>query len=127
MVELGKWSMLGLAFLVELIALAVFALWGWHTGQSTAVRLLLVIGLPVVAAGLWGLIAAPKAPRGGPWASAVVKVAFFGLAGLALWSLDHRPLAVAFVLVVAANLLIIRIGDLDSELPASAEVHRNAS
>ena len=42
----------------------------------------------------------------------MVKVAIFGLAGLALWSLDHRILAVAFVVVVASNLLVIRVGDL---------------
>jgi hypothetical protein len=43
--------------------------------------------------------------------TAVVKIAFFGLAGLVLWSLEHRILGIAFVVVVAANLLIIHTGN----------------
>jgi hypothetical protein len=38
----------------------------------------------------------------------IVKVLVFGLAGAALWSLGHPLLAVVFVAVVAANLLIIQ-------------------
>ena len=53
-----------LAFLVELVALGIFAWWGWATGGTTPVRLLLAIGLPVLTAVLWGLFAAPTASRG---------------------------------------------------------------
>jgi hypothetical protein len=38
-----------------------------------------------------------------------VKVLVFGLAGAALWSLGHLVAAVVFVVVVAANLLIIHV------------------
>lgn len=112
MFEIWRWSNLGLAFLVELAGLAVFAWWGWNASSSTALRLVLAIGLPVVAAVIWGLFAAPTASYGNPVLTTVVKVAFFGLAGLALWTRDHHILAVAFVLVVAANLVIIRAGHL---------------
>jgi hypothetical protein len=102
-----RWGNLLLAFLAELVALGIFAWWGWDTGGTTLVRWLLAAGLPVVAAIVWGLFAAPTATRTTPAVRWTVKVLVFGLAGAALWSLGHPLLAVAFVLLVAANLLII--------------------
>jgi hypothetical protein len=121
MQEIWRWSNLGLAFVVELAGLGIFALWGWRTGGSTPTRLLLAIGLPLVAAVLWGLFAAPTANYGSLVLTAVVKIAFFGLAGLALWSLDHRILGMTFVVVVAANLLIIHTGNLSADWPAASQ------
>src|SRR5882757_5215824 len=118
--EVWRWSNLGLAFLVELAGLGSFAWWGWRAGDGTVVRLLLAIGLPVIAAVVWGLFAAPTAKYGSPVLTAVVKIAFFGLAGLALWSLDHRILGIAFVVVVAANLLIIHTGHLSPDTPTAS-------
>ncbi len=118
--ELWRWGNLALAFLVELAALAIFAYWGWKTANGTATKLLLAIGLPLVAAVLWALFAAPTATYGSPLVTATVKVAVFGLAGLALWSLDHRMLGVVFVVAVAANLLVIHVGHLSPGTPPSA-------
>lgn len=117
--EVWRWSNLLLAFGVELAGLGIFALWGWRAGDSTLIRILLAVGLPVFAAVVWGLFAAPTANYSSPVVTAVVKIAFFGLAGLALWSLDHRVLGVLFVLVVAANLLIIRVSDLNADNPTT--------
>jgi hypothetical protein len=117
--EIWRWSNLGLAFLVELVGLAVFAWWGWRAGGSTAISLLLAIGLPVIAAVVWGLFAAPTANYGNVAVTVVVKVAFFGLATLALWSLDHRILAATFALIVAANFIVIRTGNLSPDAPAA--------
>ena len=103
-----KWGNLLLAFLAELVALGIFAWWGWDTGGTTLVRWLLLVGLPLVAAIVWGRFAAPTASRTTPTVRWTVKVVVFGLAGAALWSLGHPLLAVAFVVVVAANLLIIQ-------------------
>jgi Protein of unknown function (DUF2568) len=118
--EIWRWSNLGLAFAVELAGLGIFAHWGWRTGGSTPTRLLLAIGLPLLAAVLWGLFAAPTANYGSPVLTATVKIAFFGLTSLALWSLEHRVLGIAFVVVVAANVLIIQSGNLNSDSPAAA-------
>jgi hypothetical protein len=104
-----KWANLLIAFLAELVALGIFAWWGWAAADNTAVRLLLAIGLPLLAAVVWGLYAAPTAKRGSPVVRWVVKVIVFGLAGAALWSLGHPVLAAIFVVVVAANLLIIQV------------------
>lgn len=61
-----KWGNLLLAFLVELVALGIFAWWGWDIGGTTLVRLLLAIGLPAVIAVVWGLFAAPTATHPRP-------------------------------------------------------------
>ena len=113
--EIWRWGNLGLAFGVELAGLGIFAWWGWRTGDSLLLRL-----VPVIAAIGWGLFAAPTADYGSPMVTTIVKIAFFGLAGLALWSLDHRILAAAFVLTVAANLIIIQAGNLSPDRPAAA-------
>jgi uncharacterized protein DUF2568 len=114
MYEIWRWGNLGLAFLVELLGLAVFAWWGWNASGGTVLRLVLAIGLPVIAAVVWGLLAAPTASHTNPVVRAVVKVVFFGLAGLALWTHDHYVLAVVFVVVVAAKLAVIRVSHLSA-------------
>jgi len=108
-----KWGNLLLAFLAELVALGIFAWWGWSAADNTALRILLAVGLPLLAAVVWGLYAAPTAKRGSPAVRWVVKVVVFGLAGAALWSLGHPLLAAIFVVVVAANLLIIHVQKLE--------------
>ena len=108
-----KWGNLLTAFLAELVALGIFAWWGWSVDGTTVVRLLLAIGLPALTAVLWGLFAAPTARRGTPVVRTVVKVLVFGLAGAALWSLGHALAAIVFVVVVAVNLLIIHVQKLE--------------
>ncbi len=49
-------------FLVEIAALVAYAWWGWRLPTALPVRLLAAIGTPVVAAVVWGVLAAPKAP-----------------------------------------------------------------
>jgi len=106
--NLWKWGNLLLAFLVELVALGIFAWWGWDTGGTTPARWLLAVGLPLVTAVVWGLFAAPTATRGTPAVRWIVKVLVFGLAGAALWSLGHPLLADVFVVVVAATMMIMQ-------------------
>jgi hypothetical protein len=112
-----KGANLLVAFVVEVVALGIFGWWGWNTADATLARWLLVIGLPVVAAIVWGMFAAPTAARGAStrW---IVKVLVFGLAGAALWSLGHPLLAVGYVVVVAANLLIIHTQKLQPTKPS---------
>lgn len=52
---------LGLRFLLELVALWALGLWGWKTGEG-ALRWVLVLGLPLVAAVAWGIFAVPDDP-----------------------------------------------------------------
>lgn len=96
MVALG-WFVLALVFLDELLAVAATGIWGWHVGDPEAMRVLLVVLLPVLTMLVWSLFASPKAPYGGPVVRPVVKVLAFGLAGAALWASDHRGWAVAML------------------------------
>jgi hypothetical protein len=107
-----RWGNLLLAFLVELVALGIFAYWGWRTGGTTLVRWLLALALPLVTAIVWGMFAAPTASHTSPVLRWTVKVLVFGLAGAALWSLRHPLLGVGFVVLVAANLAIIEAQNL---------------
>jgi hypothetical protein len=99
-----SWNVVWLttAFLSELAALAALASWGWTTGSGW-MRALLVIGAPVAAAVLWGLVAAPHAAFDVPVLAVVVKLAVFGAAVAALVSTGHPVLAVALALAAAAG------------------------
>ncbi|MFI9004437.1 YrdB family protein [Streptomyces sp. NPDC053541] len=94
----------GLAFLLELAALAVLAWWGWASPGPLAPRLLLAVVLPAAAAFVWGLFAAPKArfPVALPIVLAV-KALVFGAATLALAALDRPVWALVYGTVAAAN------------------------
>ncbi len=123
MFEIWRWSNLILAFLMELAGLAIYSWWGWEAGSSTALRLVLAVGLPVVAAVLWGLFAAPTSKHGGPIFTAAFKLTCFALAALAVWGLGHPVLAGVFVVVVTVNILIIRTARLAPTMPQN-EVSR---
>jgi hypothetical protein len=97
----------GLAFLIELLALAAFAWWGAETGGGLLLRLLLGIGAPLVAAVLWGLFASPKAriKRSLPEVIAV-KALILLAAMICVDVTGHRTLAIVFGVVAAANTVI---------------------
>jgi hypothetical protein len=102
---------LALAFGLELVALGALGWWGARFGESTVMKFVLAIGIPAVAAVLWALFAAPEATYSIPALAVATKILVFGAASLALWQLDHRVAAVAFPIVVAANLAIINLGE----------------
>ncbi|MEF9887179.1 YrdB family protein [Streptomyces sp. P9-A4] len=94
----------GLAFLLELAALAVLAWWGWESAENTALRLLLAAAAPALAAVVWGLFAAPKARFQVSLAAVLaVKALVFGAAALALYALDRPGWAVTFAAVALVN------------------------
>lgn len=99
-----------LAFLVELAALAVLCAWGFRVGGSTPVRLLLGIGLPLVAVVAWGLFAAPRARFDVPALRLVTKLVVLGGAAAAAFGVLPLGLAVAFAVVVGANLVLMYVG-----------------
>jgi hypothetical protein len=96
-----------LAFVLELLALGAIAWWGAAAGGGLFGSLLLGIGLPLVAAVIWGVAASPKARVKLPLAGVLaVKALVFGAATLGLDGLGHRSLAILFAVVVAANTVI---------------------
>jgi hypothetical protein len=91
---------LAVRFLLELGILAALAPWGWSVGQD-AVRWLLAIGAPLVAALLWGVFRVPG--DGGDPVMIVpgavrllLEVALFGLAVAALLAADRPRFALIF-------------------------------
>ena len=53
---------LAVRFALELAALAALGRWSWMA-QSGALRWLLVLGIPVIAATAWGLLRVPNEPH----------------------------------------------------------------
>ncbi|GAA0340823.1 YrdB family protein [Actinoallomurus spadix] len=100
----------GLAFLLELCALALLAWWGADAGGGVVLSVLLAVALPLVAAVVWGLFAAPRARIRLPLAGVlVVKVLVFGAAVAALYALRHGRAALVCAVIVIVNLVIATI------------------
>jgi Protein of unknown function (DUF2568) len=100
---------LTVAFLLELCALAALGFWGVQTGDGPLTKTALGIGAPLLAAMLWGLFAAPRAPMSMPLAKFAVELLVFGSAALALYATGHRALAVAFAVLVVVNSILVRL------------------
>ncbi len=97
-----KAANLGLRFLLELCLLAALAFVGLQ------LDLALSIVLPVVAAVLWGLFVAPRAPFRLPLSSWLgVQIVLFGGAVVGLVAVGNRSLGIVFGVVVAANLALV--------------------
>ena len=83
---------LAIRFLLELVALAALAYWGW-TQHMGILRYLLAIGLPLLAATMWGTFRVPadasangKAPVAVPgWLRLLLEVLFFTSAAWCLF------------------------------------------
>ncbi|MCX4747796.1 YrdB family protein [Kitasatospora sp. NBC_01287] len=97
-----------LAFFIELAALGFLAWWGYRTGPDTAVHLLLAIGLPLLAAVLWGRYAAPRASVKLPVAGVLlVKALVFGAGALALGARAGWAWGVAFGALALVNTALV--------------------
>jgi hypothetical protein len=93
-----------LAFLLELIMLGLLAWWGAQAVSGLAGRILLAVAVPLLAAVIWGLFAAPRARVHLPLAGILtVKAIEFGGAAVALAALGHPVLAVVFAAVALVN------------------------
>jgi hypothetical protein len=103
---------LAVRFLLELAALASLAYWGWTRGDG-GWRYLLAIGLPLIAAGLWGTLAVPgdRSRSGGapvPVSGIVRLILELGLFAFAAWALyDAGQTALSLIL---AGIVIVHYG-----------------
>ena len=105
---------LGLAFVLELAALAALCWWGFDLSGATWVKLVVGIGAPIAAVIVWSLFAAPRARYRLPIAmKLVVKAIVFGAAAAALIADGELVLGILFAVLVVANTALIRIGNLD--------------
>lgn len=108
MLELIKGVNLALRFLLELCALVALGYWGFKTGSGAIAKVALGIGLPLVAAVVWGVFVAPRAPVELPGVLVLVlQVLVFGSAAAGLAATGHRTLALAFAVVVVLNAVLM--------------------
>ncbi|MFF7989440.1 YrdB family protein [Kitasatospora xanthocidica] len=98
----------GLAFSLELAMLAALCYWGFKTGSTLAVRLLLGLGAPALAALVWGLFLAAGGPkyRLPPAAEIVLKLLTLGTAALALYAGGRTTLAVVYGVLVVVSVAV---------------------
>ena len=94
----------GLRFTLELAALASLGYWGFAEHKG-ALQWLLGLGLPLLAAVVWGAFVAPKAsrPTTDP-ARLLLELAVFGGGVAALWVADSHTLAFGFGVLVVLHL-----------------------
>ena len=117
MLGMIKSANLALAFLLELAALVAFGYWGFNASDSTVVKLLLGIGVPVLAIVLWGIFAAPRSARrlrGSAYH--VFATIFFALAVLALFAAGSATLGIALALIYAINAVLLVVWKQDDTL-----------
>jgi hypothetical protein len=101
---------LGVAFLLELAMLAALAYWGLQTNTSLALRIVLGIGAPLLAALIWSRFMAPRSTTrltGLPYY--LLKLILFGLAAIVLAVAGQPTLAVVFAVVAAINQLLLLV------------------
>ena len=97
-----------LRFACEVVALASFGWAAWHLTDSAA-RIVLAIAAVVIGADAWGVLVAPRSQRRltDP-ARLAVEVVFFGLAGVALASVDHPVWGIILAITAIANAIVLR-------------------
>ncbi|AZZ48178.1 DUF2568 domain-containing protein [Rathayibacter rathayi] len=92
-----------LRFLLEFVALATFAVWGfssWDLPWSIVVGL----GAPVLAALIWALFLSPRAVLGiDVYGRSLIELLVMGAAALAWLDLGHPVVAIAFGIVAVVS------------------------
>jgi hypothetical protein len=100
----------GLAFFLELAMLAAFGYAGFNSNTGTGVRWALGLGVPVVAAIVWGVFFAPRAARrlSAP-AGIFVSLALFCAAAVALMLVGQTGLGIVLALIAVVNRLLVLV------------------
>jgi hypothetical protein len=97
-----KPASLGLAFVLELAALAALAYWGWGVAWGLA------IAAPAAWIVLWAVFGSPRARvKLSPSRHLAFEVVMFGSAAVALWAAGQPVWAIVFAAVWAVNRSLI--------------------
>lgn len=104
---------LALRFILEVIALAVFAFWGWQLASGWKGVVLAVV-LPVFFAVIWGVFAVKDDPgRSGKTVvptkgilRLLLEIVFFGLAARAIFDLVFQKAGLIFSVIVILHYII---------------------
>ena len=104
---------LAVRFILELIALLILGVWGWNQSESWF-RFILALGIPILAAVVWGTFAVPDDPsRSGAAPIAVpgivrlvIELAFFVFATWALYDLGYTGFSLGLGIIVVVHYVI---------------------
>jgi Protein of unknown function (DUF2568) len=96
-----------LRFVLEMLGLYALGYWGW-TQHSGVLKFLLAIGLPLLAAVLWGTFRVPNDPGKAPVpvtgiVRLLLEAAYFGAATWALFAAGQERWATIFGIVVLVH------------------------
>jgi len=105
---------LAIRFLLEVAALITFGIWGWYTGNPGWLPYAMAIGIPTIAAVIWGIFNVPDDPSRSGNAPVVVpgvirliiELAFFALATWALYDLGYSRMSIVFGVVAVLHYLV---------------------
>jgi Protein of unknown function (DUF2568) len=102
-----KSANLALKFLLELAALASFAIWGADS-ESGALAVAHAFLAPLIVALLWGSFAAPRSGHRLPRATRIpFELTVFALAVVALLTVGHTAWAIVLAVVTAINAAVL--------------------
>jgi hypothetical protein len=104
---------LAVRFVLELAALFILGLWGWRQGGG-GWRIVMAVGIPLVAAALWGTFAVPGDPSRSGSAPVPVpglprlalELGFFVSATLAFYDLGFVVLTTIFGIAIVVHYLL---------------------
>ncbi|ADB38235.1 YrdB family protein [Spirosoma linguale] len=101
-----------IAFLLEIAMLISLGMWGFHGDKSTLEKLLPGLGMPLLAAILWGVLASPKSSyRLDLPYRLLFSFTLFCLAAFLLYRLGHTTLALVFVGIAIISTLLELVFD----------------
>ncbi len=97
-------------FILELCSLAALAYSGWQAGSDMPVKLGLAVGLPLMAAIIWGILGAPASSKRleDPMRLGL-EVVIFGGSAIALTAAGHPILGLVFALMLIVNRALIYV------------------
>ncbi|MGG4345876.1 YrdB family protein [Paenibacillus lautus] len=99
---------LAIRFILELILLFSIGYWGFHYDTGLMVQVVLGIGLPLLAAVIWGMTISPKARIKLPLAVVLlIEILIFATATACLIASGFVTFAIVFALVALANRFIV--------------------
>lgn len=98
---------LALRFLLEIVALVIIGIWGWHL-KNGIWQYLLALGIPLLMALIWGIFAVKDDPsRSGKTiiqtpgiVRLIIELSFFAFACWALSNLQFTKLSIIFCLFI---------------------------
>jgi hypothetical protein len=108
------WTGATAAFAAELAALAALCAWGFTVPGGPVARTVAGVGMPLVAAVLWGVFAAPRAPVRSVPLAVSTKILVLGGAVMALAASGHPGLAIALAAVIIVGQVLTSMASVGS-------------